>query len=135
MSAHVHPRDRGFEEWEECCVAHRDESPGGCVHCMVCHQWVRPHRFAEECLGAPNPHDHTHEFAGPGTPFCALCGRALEQGACPTESCLEHRFTKLEARVRALEQGGPCHGYQGEVVTQDPSLFEFSAGGDPARRG
>jgi len=53
MSAHVHPRDRGFTGWEECCVSHKDESPDGCAHCMVCHQWVRPHKFGEECPGKP----------------------------------------------------------------------------------
>lgn len=52
MSAHVHPRDRGFKEWEECCVGHvMDDEPGGCVHCCVCGRWVRPHRFGEECPG------------------------------------------------------------------------------------
>ncbi len=55
MAKHVHPRDRGYKDWEECCVAHNDESPGGCVRCMVCGQQLRPHDFDKECPGPQEP--------------------------------------------------------------------------------
>jgi hypothetical protein len=43
------PRVEGVE-YAECMVAHNDEHDGGCWYCEGCLQWIRPHKWNQECI-------------------------------------------------------------------------------------
>ena len=53
MITHKLPKNYPNGDYEECTVAHWDTYPDfkGCLRCETCNEWIRPHKFGEECKG------------------------------------------------------------------------------------